>query len=173
MTGSVPRIAIDAMGGDSGPPVMIAGAALAYDRRDDLSFLLFGDKDAIGAELASRPRLAAVCEIVHCDDCDAPIHPPEILCPHCLSRSVRPRAAAGTGTIYSYTINHQPWMPGPELPYVVAIVEIVEQPSVRLTTNIVNIDPDAVKIGMPVRVTFEHHPDPEGDVWIPLFEPAR
>ena len=25
---------------------------------------------------------------------------------------------------------------------------------------------------MPVRVTFEHHPDPDGDVYIPLFEPA-
>jgi uncharacterized OB-fold protein len=62
-------------------------------------------------------------------------------------------------------------MPGPELPYVVAIVEIVEQPSVRLTTNLVNIAPDAVRIGMPVRVTFEHHPDPDGDVYLPLFEP--
>jgi hypothetical protein len=62
-------------------------------------------------------------------------------------------------------------MPGPELPYTVAIVEIVEQPSMRLTTNIVNIAPDAVRIDMSVRVTFEHHPDPEGDVWIPLFEP--
>ena len=65
---SAPRIAIDAMGGDSGPSVMLAGAALAYDRRDDLSFLLFGDQDAIAAELVARPRLARVCDIVHCDD---------------------------------------------------------------------------------------------------------
>ena len=50
--------------------------------------------------------------------------------------------------------------PGPELPYVVAIVEIVEQPSVRLTTNLVNCPPDEIEIGMPVRVTFEHHPIP-------------
>ena len=40
--GNGPRIAIDAMGGDAGPAVMIAGAALAFDRRDDLHFLLFG-----------------------------------------------------------------------------------------------------------------------------------
>jgi glycerol-3-phosphate acyltransferase PlsX len=66
--GSGPRIAIDAMGGDSGPDVVVAGAALAYDRRDDLSFLLFGDKDAIGAELSRHPSLARVSEIVHCDD---------------------------------------------------------------------------------------------------------
>jgi phosphate acyltransferase len=66
--GSAPRIAIDAMGGDSGPAVMVAGAALAFDRRDDLSFLLFGDADAIGAELARHPRLARAAAIVHCDD---------------------------------------------------------------------------------------------------------
>jgi glycerol-3-phosphate acyltransferase PlsX len=66
--GSAPRIAIDAMGGDSGAAVMIAGAALAHERRGDLSFLLFGDETAIRAELARHPRLAAVSEIVHCDD---------------------------------------------------------------------------------------------------------
>jgi uncharacterized OB-fold protein len=58
------------------------------------------------------------------------------------------------------------------LPYIVAIVEIVEQPSVRLTTNLVNCAPDDARIEMPVRVTFEHHPDPDGDVYIPLFEPV-
>jgi hypothetical protein len=55
---------------------------------------------------------------------------------------------------------------------VVAIIEIVEQPSVRLTTNIVNCAPEAVRIDMPVQVTFEHHADPDGDVYIPLFEPV-
>src|SRR3982751_4640632 len=56
------------MGGDSGPEVMVAGAALSFDRRDDLHFLLFGDETAIGVELARYPRLARVCEIVHCSD---------------------------------------------------------------------------------------------------------
>jgi phosphate acyltransferase len=63
-----PRIAIDAMGGDSGPEVMIAGAAKAWRRRDDLSFILFGDGATIGAELAKHRGLSEVCEIVHCDD---------------------------------------------------------------------------------------------------------
>ena len=43
-------------------------------------------------------------------------------------------------------------MPGPELPYVVGIVEIVEQPSVRLTTNLVNCPHESITIGMPVQV---------------------
>ena len=66
--GSGPRIAIDAMGGDSGPEVMIAGAAKAWQRRDDLSFVLFGDGATIGAELAKHRGLSAVTRIVHCDD---------------------------------------------------------------------------------------------------------
>jgi len=99
------------------------------------------------------------------------IHPYQPICPMCHSKNLAPEAVSGRATVATYSVNHQPWMPGPELPYVVAIVEIVEQPSVRLTTNLVNVDPDAVTIGMPVRVTFEHHPDPDGDVWIPLFEP--
>jgi glycerol-3-phosphate acyltransferase PlsX len=56
------------MGGDVGPAVMVAGAALAYQRRDDLSFLLFGDEPALKRELNGRADLARVAEIVHCDD---------------------------------------------------------------------------------------------------------
>ena len=66
--GSAPRIAIDAMGGDTGPAVMVAGAALAFERRDDLSFLLFGDEPSIRPELQRHPALARVSEVVHCDD---------------------------------------------------------------------------------------------------------
>jgi glycerol-3-phosphate acyltransferase PlsX len=64
---SAPRIAIDAMGGDTGPAVMIAGAAAARSRNPDLHFLLFGDAAAIRAELARHGGLGAP-EIVHCDD---------------------------------------------------------------------------------------------------------
>jgi uncharacterized OB-fold protein len=106
-----------------------------------------------------------------CQDCGDYVHPPQPICPSCLSKDLAVEAVSGKATLASYTINHQAWMPGPELPYVVAIIEIVEQPSVRLTTNLVNCPHDEIRIGMPVRVTFEHHPDPDGDVYLPLFEP--
>jgi uncharacterized OB-fold protein len=106
-----------------------------------------------------------------CQDCGSYVHPPQPICPSCLSKDLAVEAVSGRATLASYTINHQAWMPGPELPYVVAIIEIVEQPSVRLTTNLVNCPHDEIRIGMPVRVTFEHHPDPDGDVYLPLFEP--
>lgn len=106
-----------------------------------------------------------------CLDCGYYLHPPIPICPQCRSKRLEPQAVSGKATLATYSINHQRWMPGPEPPYVVAIVEIVEQPSVRLTTNVVHCPLDRIRIGMPLRVTFEHHPDADGDVWLPLFEP--
>jgi uncharacterized OB-fold protein len=108
---------------------------------------------------------------LRCADCGYYIHPPIPICPMDHSKNVAPEAVSGKATLATYSVNYQAWMPGPELPYVVAIVEIVEQPSVRLTTNLVNCPLDEIQIGMPLRVIFEHHEDPEGDVWLPLFEP--
>jgi glycerol-3-phosphate acyltransferase PlsX len=56
------------MGGDVGPAVMVAGAARAFERRDDLHFLLFGDSAQLQTELGKHPAIASVTEIVHCDD---------------------------------------------------------------------------------------------------------
>ena len=105
---------------------------------------------------------------LRCRACRCYIHPPAPLCPRCLSRDVAPEAVSGRARLATYTVNHQPWYPGLDPPYVIAIVEIEEQPDVRLMTNIVNCEVDRVEIGMRVTVTFEEHED----VWIPLFEPA-
>ncbi|WP_265587749.1 phosphate acyltransferase PlsX [Sphingomicrobium arenosum] len=63
-----PRIAIDAMGGDIGPSVMIEGAALARRRDRDLRFDLYGDEDRIAAELKRYEKLSRVSVIHHCPD---------------------------------------------------------------------------------------------------------
>lgn len=114
---------------------------------------------------------AGELRFLRCQECQTYVHPPAPRCPVDHSPRVEWTRVSGRATVASFTVNHQPWMPGPELPYVVAIVEIVEQTSVRLTTNVVNCEPESVHVGMPVRVVFEHHPDEDGDVWIPLFEP--
>lgn len=62
-----PRIALDAMGGDGGPAIMVAGAAIARARDSGLRFILFGDEVAIRAELQHHPLLAD-STVVHCDD---------------------------------------------------------------------------------------------------------
>lgn len=105
---------------------------------------------------------------MRCQACTFFVHPPLPICPRCQSREVRAEPVSGRATVASFTINRQVWEAGLEEPFVVAIVEIDEQPGLRLTTNIVNCPVDAVHIGMPVRVTF----DPREDVWLPLFEPT-
>ena len=105
---------------------------------------------------------------LRCDECRYLVHPPAPVCPKCLGRSLTPDAVSGRAAVATYTVNHHPW-DGSTEPWVVAIVEIDEQPDVRLMTNIVGIDPDDVAIDMPVQVVFEDH-DP---VFVPLFEPAR
>ncbi len=65
---SLPRIAIDAMGGDEGVRVMIEGAALARRTHDRFKFLLVGDKPRIEAGLATHPGMTEASEILHCED---------------------------------------------------------------------------------------------------------
>ena len=60
-----PRIAIDAMGGDEGLAVMLAGVARARRQFDGMRFLLFGDEAQIRAGLESHPNLSAASEILH------------------------------------------------------------------------------------------------------------
>ncbi len=62
---SLPRIAVDAMGGDEGVRVMIEGAALARRRHDRFKFLLVGDEARIKVALESHPNLRTASEILH------------------------------------------------------------------------------------------------------------
>ena len=65
---SLPRIAIDAMGGDEGVRVMVAGAAIARRSHDRFKFLLVGDEPRIKAALDNHPNLRAASEILHAPD---------------------------------------------------------------------------------------------------------
>lgn len=60
-----PRIAIDAMGGDHGVAVMLAGAAMARHRHDALRFLLVGDQSQIERALERHPGLGSASDILH------------------------------------------------------------------------------------------------------------
>lgn len=114
-----------------------------------------------------RAGAAGALRFMRCQACGHYIHPPLPICPSCKSREARDEPVSGKGTVLTYTVNRQVWEKGLEAPYVIAIVEIDEQPGLRLTTNIVNCNIGDVRIGMRVRVLFEHCED----VWLPLFEP--
>jgi phosphate acyltransferase len=64
---SLPRIAVDAMGGDHGVRVMVSGAALARRRHDKFKFLLVGDEERIKRALGDHPGLREASEILHCE----------------------------------------------------------------------------------------------------------
>ncbi len=107
-------------------------------------------------------------QFLRCKPCGTWIHPTSPRCPACLGKDLEVAAASGRATVLTFTFNHQPWVPSSDHPYPIAIVEIEEQEGVRLMTNLVNVAPEDVAIGLLVQVVFEPHED----VWIPLFEPT-
>jgi acetyl-CoA acetyltransferase/uncharacterized OB-fold protein len=115
-----------------------------------------------------RSGADGILRIQGCGECGKLVHPPVPICPVCRSRENRPIPVSGLGTVIAFTVNFQPWLPGFPPPYVVAKVGLVEDDSVRLTSNIVGCDPAEVHLGQEVAVEFEQHQD----VWIPLFRPT-
>ncbi len=93
--------------------------------------------------------------IQHCKSCGKHQFYPRGVCSHCLSSDLEWHEASGKGTVYSFSVNHRAPHPGfaDVIPFVLAIVELEEGP--RMMTNIVECNPDSVKIGMAVEVTFE------------------
>ncbi len=106
--------------------------------------------------------------IQRCTDCSTYVHPPVPICPACRSRAWEPSVVSGRATVIGFTVNEHQWLPDFAPPYVIANVALRDEPTVRLTTNIVGCAPDAVHIGQEVAVQFDHH----DDVWIPLFAPT-
>nr|MCS5605909.1 OB-fold domain-containing protein [Alphaproteobacteria bacterium] len=76
---------------------------------------------------------------------------------------------SGKGSLYSYVINHLT-SPGFTSPFAIAVVELEEGP--RLMSNIVECEqtPEALKLDMPLEVTFEKLND---DITLPQFKPAK
>ncbi len=102
-----------------------------------------------------------------CQSCGHYLHPPAPICPACLSRHLAAEAVSGRGTLVSFTVNHKQWNQTVPVPYVIALVELAEQPGLRVLANLTGADPAALEIGTAVRVAFER----EEDVWLPSFQP--
>jgi uncharacterized protein len=106
--------------------------------------------------------------LLRCQSCGHRIHQPLAMCPRCHSFDLRPEAVAGTGSVYSFTIAHREFVPGVRPPYAVALVEIDEEPSVRILTNLVSCRTDEVRIGLRVRAVFK---DIDATTSLLFFEP--
>jgi len=112
-----------------------------------------------------RSGADGVLRIARCQACGWRLHPPRPVCPKCRGMEIRFEPVSGEGVVHAWTINRYPWDPGMPPPYVVAQVELAEQPGLILMSNIVGCAPEAVFTGMPVTVAFEQ----AGEAWIPVF----
>ena len=102
----------------------------------------------------------------HCAECGAWVFYPRVLCTTFHSERLEWKEASGEGVIHTFTVCHQPAGPAfaGEVPYVVALIDLKEGP--RMLSNIVGADPESVRIGQSVRVTFEKATD---EVTLPKF----
>lgn len=102
-----------------------------------------------------------------CEACGARFRFAHGWCPECWSDRLGWERASGRATVSHFTVVHQAPMAAyqQDCPYVLALVELEE--GVRMMTNIVGCDPEAVHVGMKVRAAFE----PRGPVMLPVFAP--
>ncbi len=107
-------------------------------------------------------------ELQHCADCERYIYYPRTHCPGCLTRDLEWRELSGNGVVHTYTVARRPTAPpwSEDLPQLIAVVELDEGP--RLTTELVNVDPDAIEVGMRVQPVFQA----VGEATLLLYEPA-
>ncbi len=117
-------------------------------------------------EAANRGVLA----IQHCEACEYYIHPPEALCPRCQTPDLEFREVSGRARLYTHTVVRDNVTQGfaKDEPYVIGIIELFEQERLVLVANVVNVAPGDVRIGMPLRVTFERLTE---TIALPQFEP--
>lgn len=82
--------------------------------------------------------------------------PPTPFCPHCRSQEIDWPTLSGRGTIFSFTIVARAIVPAMEgcIPYVPALVDLEDAPGARLTTTIVDVPVDEIRIDAPVKVVF-------------------
>jgi hypothetical protein len=88
------------------------------------------------------------------------------MCPVCHSVELRWTEAAGTGSVYSYALLDHPRHPAFSYPVPAVLVELDE--GVRILSNLVDIEPHEIRIGLPVEVAFEPTAD---DLAVPVFRP--
>ena len=104
--------------------------------------------------------------IQRCSGCRELRHPPRPMCPRCNALGWDTIEASGRGVVHSFVLPRHPQWPWFEGTYIVALVELEE--GTRIVSNLCDVDPQQVSIGMPVQVYIEHF---DNGVSLPQFRP--
>lgn len=107
--------------------------------------------------------------VQRCTRCDQLAHPPRAMCPTCHGADFDWPTMSGKGEVYSYVVTHQAIHPALAGHTPLATVEVALAEGPRLTSNLVDVAPAEVAIGLPVEVVFEQASE---DVVLPLFRRA-
>jgi len=134
---------------------------------DTLPSLDPGHDDAPWWEALRRHELV----IQRCATCGRWRHPPGPLCPGCQSTVHQWERVSGKGRVFSYTVVHHPVHPAltGRVPYNVALIELPDAGNVRVISNVVQVEPEELAVGLEVEVVFEE----QGDLVLPRFTPAN
>ena len=105
-----------------------------------------------------------VLRLQRCRACERCIYYPRAVCPTCMTSDLEWVEVSGVGVVHSFTIIHRaPPDYRDEVPYAVALVDLDE--GVRMMTRLVDVEPAAVRVGLPVEVAFR------GEPRLPYFRP--
>ncbi|MBB6626091.1 OB-fold domain-containing protein [Nocardioides sp. KIGAM211] len=110
---------------------------------------------------------AGELRIQTCNPCGHLRFPPGPACPDCGALDRGHVVASGRGTVFSYVVHRHPPVPGRELPILIGLVDLEE--GVRMVGELVGLEPDDVRIGMPVQVDFRRIDD---DLTLPVWRTA-
>jgi uncharacterized OB-fold protein len=110
-------------------------------------------------------------DILRCDQCGHYVHYPRPICERCLGQSLSPSPVSGRGTLYAYTAVMQAFHPYfvDKLPYFLAVVELAEEPGLKVTTNLVDVEESRLRCGLAVEVAFT---EVVPGFVLPMFRPA-
>ena len=112
--------------------------------------------------------LAGKLVIQRCGACGRPAFPYRSTCAGCGAEGLDWFETSGRGHVYMHGVVHQAFHPelADAVPYPLAVVELEE--GIRFTTRLVDVDPNDIRAGMPVEVTFKRLAE---NVAIPVFAP--
>ena len=107
--------------------------------------------------------------VQRCTACGATRIPPSPVCATCRSEESEWQEVTGRGEVYTFTAVHRAIAPDQPLPTVIAVISLEGSGGLRIMSNLVDVDPEKIEIGMPVEVVWE---DMIEDLAVPRFRPS-